>query len=259
MDVCFPLKLHRSVITLATFTMNPNTLAMIFGKHCLVRFIPAILLLAGAQMALGQAAYDSLPNDPGYYQKRAAVFRAEPAVQGVVMFLGNSITEGGDWKKLLNNPAVLNRGISGDNTFGVLARLDEVVRHKPSKLFLLIGVNDLSKNIPPAVTIQNIFSIVGRIRAESPKTTIYVQSLLPVNPGHKKFPPRFNKQTDIEVINAQLRKYAEPLKYTFVDLFSAFTDSSGKLDLQYTYDGLHLGPAGYQHWVKLLKKENWLD
>jgi lysophospholipase L1-like esterase len=200
----------------------------------------------------------AVPNQPDYYRERAAAFRAEPVSEGKVVFLGNSITEGGDWRKLLDDPTVIQRGISGDNTFGVLARLDEITRHKPSKLFLLIGVNDLSKNIPNAVIMQNIFSIVGRIHAESPKTRVFVQSILPVNPTHKKFPARFNKQEDIEAINGQLRKYAEALKYTYVDLFSAFLDSSGKLDLQYTYDGLHLGPSGYQHWVKLLKKENWL-
>ncbi|MBL7851077.1 MAG: sialate O-acetylesterase [Cyclobacteriaceae bacterium] len=216
-----------------------------------------IIYSAVISPAAGQA-YDSLPNQPDYYRQRATAFRAEPVSEGKVVFLGNSITEGGDWRKLLGEPTVIQRGISGDNTFGVLARLDEIIRHKPSKLFLLIGVNDLSKNIPNAVIMQNIFSIVGRIHAESPQTRVFVQSILPVNPTHKKFPARFNKQGDIEVINGQLRKYAEALKYTYVDLFSAFLDSSGRLDLQYTYDGLHLGPAGYEHWVKLLRKENWL-
>jgi lysophospholipase L1-like esterase len=76
-----------------------------------------------------------------------------------------------------------------------------------------------------------------------------------VNPTHKKFPAQFNKQHAIEEVNPQLKKYAEALKYTYVDLFSAFLDGNGRLDLQYTYDGLHLGPAGYQHWVSVLKKE----
>ncbi len=219
---------------------------------------PVALVMVLASTAVGQS-YDSIPNEPDYYRKRVAVFRAEPASSGNVIFLGNSITEGGDWKKLLQDPTVLNRGISGDNTFGVLARLDEVTRHKPSAVFLLIGVNDLSKSLPPAVTLQNIFAIVGRIHAESPQSKVFVQSILPVNPTHKKFPPRFNKPGDIDAINGQLRKYADALKYTYVDLFSAFVDGTGRLDLQYTYDGLHLNPAGYQHWVKLLKKEKWLD
>jgi lysophospholipase L1-like esterase len=177
---------------------------------------------------------------------------------GLTIFLGNSITEGGNWGALLQDTLVLNRGISGDNTFGVLARLDEVTRHKPAKVFLLIGVNDMSKNIPPHVIIQNIFSIVGRIRAASSGTEIFVQSILPVNPTHKKFPARFDKQADIETINTQLRRYPGALHYTFVDIHHEFLDSAMRLDLQFTTDGLHLNEAGYSRWAGFLKKQKWL-
>ncbi len=203
-------------------------------------------------------AYDSLPNLPEYYKTRDSTFRAEPATSGKIMFLGNSITEGGKWRTLLKDSSVINRGISGDNTFGVLGRLDEVLRHKPSRIFLMIGVNDLSKRIPNAAIIQNIFSIVSRIHSESPKTQVFVHSILPVNPGHKKFPPAFSHQADIKEINAQLKKYYEVLKYTYVDLFSEFLDGSHQLDVKYSTDGLHLNPAGYVHWVDYLKKQKWV-
>ena len=38
---------------------------------------------------------------------------------------------------------LVNRGISGDFTNGVLARLEEITHYKPKAIFLLIGVNDL--------------------------------------------------------------------------------------------------------------------
>ncbi len=215
-------------------------------------------LLGTAMTAQAQATYDSVPNVPDHYRKMTEKFRAEKVTKGRIIFLGNSITEGGDWKQLLKDTSVVNRGISGDNTFGILARLDEVTRHKPAKIFLLIGVNDLSKNIPVEVVIQNIFSIVGRIHGESPGTLVYVQSILPVNPGNKNFMARFNKQSEIETINAQLAKYHEALKYTFVNLFPHFQDHTSALDPKYTYDGLHLSQAGYIHWVSCLKKEKCL-
>lgn len=206
-----------------------------------------------------QALYDSLPRLPEFYAKRVAVFRAEKDHKGCVLFLGNSITEGGNWRVMLKDSSVLNRGISGDITFGILNRLDEVTRHHPSKVFLMIGINDLSKGIPNSVIIQNIFNIVGRIRAESPKTHIYVQSLLPVNPSHKKFPAGYSKQDQVSEINGQLNKYAEPLKYTYVNLHAAFLDEQMTLNLSYTYDGLHLNKAGYSHWLASLKKEKCLS
>ncbi len=208
--------------------------------------------------AFSQAAYDTLPNVPDHYTKRLALFKIEKNSIGKILFLGNSITEGGNWRKLLKDSSVVNRGISGDNTFGVLQRLEEATRHKPSKLFLLIGVNDLSKSIPNAVIIENIFAIVNRIRAGSPKTIIYVQSILPVNPTVKGFMTRFSKQDDILEINKQMAKYQETLKYTFVDIHDQFLDQSKLLDARFTGDGLHLNAAGYIHWVQYLKKYKYL-
>ena len=83
-------------------------------------------------------------------------FKSEPMVTGKIVFLGNSITEMGDWKKLTGDSTVINRGIGGDITFGILQRLDEVLNRKPSKIFLLIGINDIGKDIPPAVIADNI-------------------------------------------------------------------------------------------------------
>jgi lysophospholipase L1-like esterase len=48
------------------------------------------------------------------------------------------------------------------------------------------------------------------------------------------------------------------MKYTFVDLFAEFIDAEGQMDAKYAVDGLHLNPAGYAHWVELLKKGKYL-
>ncbi|MBK8292906.1 MAG: sialate O-acetylesterase [Flammeovirgaceae bacterium] len=101
--------------------------------------------------------YDTVPNLPEHYWVRVEKFKKETNISGKVVFLGNSITEGGNWKKLLKDSTIINRGISGDNTFGVIARIDEIVKLKPASLFILIGTNDLSKKIPDEIVIENIF------------------------------------------------------------------------------------------------------
>ncbi len=62
--------------------------------------------------------YDTLPNLPEHYASRLAKFKVEKATRNHILFLGNSITEGGNWRKLLGDSTVINRGISGDNTLG---------------------------------------------------------------------------------------------------------------------------------------------
>jgi lysophospholipase L1-like esterase len=217
--------------------------------------IPILLLLVCSLNSFAQKRpYDTIPNMPEHYWVRMEKFKKEAVVPGKIVFLGNSITEGGKWKQLLKDSTVINRGISGDNTFGVLARMDEIVKLKPSSLFILIGTNDLSKKIPDEAIIENILTIVSRIKAGSPKTKIFVQSILPVNETVERFPQQFNNGMHINTINDQLARYATRLRYTYVDLYGKFIDSQGKLDAKYTFDGLHLNAAGYQHWVDVLKE-----
>lgn len=79
-----------------------------------------------------------------FYDQRATLFEVLPTSKKDIIFLGNSITNGGEWAELLGNPHVKNRGISGDRTDGVLDRLHVITKGKPAKIFLLIGINDLS-------------------------------------------------------------------------------------------------------------------
>ena len=69
-----------------------------------------------------------------YYYERKEAFENSPDTKKEIIFLGNSITEGCDWKSLFPDKNVLNRGISGDVTRGVLNRIDEVTSSKPKKI-----------------------------------------------------------------------------------------------------------------------------
>ena len=220
-----------------------------------------IFILLGMVIGLpgfGQSVYDTLPISPAHYKVRMDRFNKEPVVTGKILLLGNGLIESGNWRRLLKDSTIINRGISGDNTFGVLQRTEDVIRHKPSKIFLLIGVEDLSKNIPTATVLENIFAIVSKIRNGSPKSQIFVQSLLPVNTTLKDFPAAYAKQEAILELNGLLKKYSVALKFTYVDIHDQFLNKQNMLDNRFTLDGLHLNAAGYVHWVDFLKKNKIL-
>ena len=219
-----------------------------------MKWIISFLLLSSLSAFGQKRPYDTVPNLPEHYWVRMEKFKKEPVVPGKIIFLGNSITEGGRWRQLLKDSTVINRGIAGDNTFGVLARLDEIVKLKPASLFVLIGTNDLSKKIPDEAILENIFTMISRIKSGSPKTKIFIQSILPVNETVERFPQQFNNSMHINTINDQLARYATRLRYTYVDLYEKFIDNQGRLDAKYTFDGLHLNAAGYQRWVEILKE-----
>lgn len=207
-----------------------------------------------------QYLFDTIPFIPEHGKKRMAVFNAEPVVTGGIIFLGNSITENGDWKRLIGDSTVINRGIGGDITFGILKRLDEVLNRKPRKIFLLIGINDIGKDIPPTVIADNTRKIIRRIQLESPATKIILQNLLPVNPMINGFPQHYDKQSKVVETNKLLEGVAKETKVPLVDLNKLFRDGDGNLMKKYTNDGLHLNPAGdgYAVWVKYLKTSGHL-
>ena len=205
-----------------------------------------------------QNLFDTIPFIPDHGQKRMERFRSEPVVYGSIVFLGNSITEMGDWKKLTGDSTVINRGIGGDITFGVLKRLDEVLNRKPSKIFLLIGINDIGKDIPPTVIADNIKKIIRRIQTESPATKIILQNLIPVNPTINHFPQHYDKQSKIVETNKLLIGVAKETNVPLVDLNKLFRDTKGNLQEKYTNDGLHINTAGYKIWIDHLKLKSYL-
>lgn len=175
-----------------------------------------------------------------------------------IIFLGDSLTEMGQWNELLNNAQVKNRGISGDTTDDILDRISLIVQTKPSKIFLMIGVNDLwKKQNTPDEILENYNAIFKYLLAQTPKTKVYIQSMLPVN--NVDF--RGFKASNQEIIwlNQQIEKMANEFNYQYLDLSSYFINDQGELDTRYTDDGVHLTVQGYVLWRDLVQnhvKEN---
>jgi len=107
--------------------------------------------------------------------------------------------------------------------------------------FLLIGINDLSKNISPDTVFVNIVKIVSTITKKSPKTKVYVQSIFPVNNTFKTFSSHTSRTPQVKDINERLRSICPKLGATYVDLFSVLKNPNDDLlNPMYTNDGLHL-------------------
>lgn len=195
---------------------------------------------------------------PDIYPSRIELFRSFKHSGKDIIFLGNSITFWGEWAELLGNRHVKNRGIPGDITFGVLERLDDVISGKPAKVFILIGINDLARNIPDSVILNNYLRMIQRIRLGSPRTKIYFQTILPTNSSFKKLTAHYNKGEHINAINKGLKEMAAAHDFVVVDLYSVFADNEGNLPRHLTYDGVHLTREGYYKWAELLEKGKYL-
>src|ERR1700749_3499815 len=124
------------------------------AKKPFMKYLLVLLLLPlglHAQVT-NQRIYDTIPFIPEHTPQRLAQFAKEPIVTGKIIFLGNSITEMGNWKKVT----------------------EDITDRQPSKVFLLIGINDIGKDIPDAVIADNDLKIVKEIHDKSPQTKVYV-------------------------------------------------------------------------------------
>jgi lysophospholipase L1-like esterase len=178
-------------------------------------------------------------------QQRLSQFEVlQPLVRpGDVVFLGDSITEGGAWHEWFPGLPVRNRGIGGDTTEGVISRLHHVLNH-PSKVFLLIGTNDVTMGVKDGDIVANLEQIVATVRSSCPGTAVYVQSLLPRNT---------KRAAHLQRLNAQYAQVAAEHGATFVDLWPSFADAEQQLRSEHTNDHLHLLGPGYAAWVRLLQ------
>jgi len=196
------------------------------------------------------------PDDPPYfslhYRLRTMYFAIQFHESHPVVFLGDSITYGGDWPKLFPGSPVINRGIGGDTTLGLLHRLDEVIALKPAKIFLMIGTNDLcyGRSIPRITAYYD--RILERFHEELPDTQVYIQNVLPFN--DTMFPSRgLRKNSEIANLNKEIVRLATEYGYPYIDVASALAGPDGRLPAKYTSDGLHLSDAGYLVWREQIR------
>ena len=95
-----------------------------------------------------------------YYDQRELLFEAMPTSENDIIFLGNSITDGGEWCELFQNANCKNRGISADITQGVLNRLETITKGQPAMVFLMIGTNDMNWGFSNDTIVMSIREIV---------------------------------------------------------------------------------------------------
>ncbi len=178
---------------------------------------------------------------------------------GGTVLVGDSITEGFRASELLPEYYIINRGIGGDTTEGILNRMNEsIFDTKASKIFLMIGTNDLgNENKKPDEIVKNITEIINQTQEKLPDLKIYLESVYPISKAeHEKIEKtmvgiRSNK--DIDEINCQLETLAKEKNITYIDVNSHLKDENGNLKLEYTTEGLHLSALGYIKVVEVLK------
>lgn len=167
-----------------------------------------------------------------------------------MIFIGDSIVEYYPLQELFGTAkTIVNRGIRGYQTRLLLENLDaHLYGDAVDQIVLLIGTNDIGKDIPMNESLDNLERVIQSIARDYPLSQIKLVSILPVNECEEY------KQTVYIRTNEKIREWNQAyealasayVQADFVPIYDSLTDSEGQLKSAYTTDGLHLSIAGYQ-------------
>lgn len=188
--------------------------------------------------------------EAGTYQHRKELFRELPDRHNAIVFLGDSQIEQCEWREIFGDSLpILNRGIVGDHVQGVTLRLKEVMRHRPNKVLLCVGINDLLLGKTLDETEDAYKNLVQLMRREQPSAQLILIGLPPVNNDVK----RVGIQNEaIREMNARIGHIAREYALPFVDSYELMAGANGALPERYTADGIHLNGQGYLVWKRAL-------
>lgn len=149
---------------------------------------------------------------------------------------------------------LLNFGIPGDTSIGVLKRVHQVIKLNPKYVILNIGLNDfVLTDLSIEESLKNILEIRHQILEGCPDTLVYVTSLTPIN--QKDFKDQtylLNRDKEDAVKLNQLLKSKIDERF-FINIYDELIDDQGDLNIDFTRDGIHLNQRGYKIYLRMIK------
>ncbi|OGV40010.1 MAG: hypothetical protein A2X48_21105 [Lentisphaerae bacterium GWF2_49_21] len=158
------------------------------------------------------------------------------------IFYGDSITNAWPLGEFFPNHSLLNRGIGGDNVYGLYDRLNEdIFPYQPQKVFMMIGINGIEED--ESGIVAHIQALAGMMKEKG--IQVYLSSILPLrNPDNWN---RFQYQDKIVSINSTLKEWSKDNAAGFLDYHSRIKDGTGQLAAECAqHDGTHVTFEAYR-------------
>lgn len=141
----------------------------------------------------------------------------------------------------------LNLGIVGELTDEMANRFArDVLEPQPNAVIILGGSNDLGWGMNPSLVAETLAGMYN----EALKNGIRpIACTVPSVRGYDEgISPRLQ-------LNGLIKRYSAALGIICVDLFTATADPAGRLREEYSNDGLHLSPQGYETMAEAIFSE----
>lgn len=187
-------------------------------------------------------------NQLGRYHADNLKLRAAAPEPGRVVFLGDSITDSWRLAQYFPGKPYVNRGISGQTTPQMLARLfQDVIDLKPAAVIIYAGTNDIARNTGPvtAEMIEENFQAMTEL-AQHHGIKVILCSITPVSDYGPRKMTEGRPPAEILKINTWLKDYAAKAGAVYADYFAVTVDEKGWLKQDISRDGLHPTDKGYE-------------
>lgn len=179
-----------------------------------------------------------------FNKDRLQQYSYSPLHNGDIIFVGTSITEGLPIE-LFTFEKIKNRGISWNRLDHIIARMPDLLKAHPKKMFLEAGINDYRYGDSISIIINKYKKLVNLIKQQSPTTIIYVQSCLPTYGSFSNLNPAILR------LNSCLKALCKETAIAYIDVHSQILQD-GHLTEDYTSDGLHPNLNGYKSWAAII-------
>jgi len=184
----------------------------------------------------------------------APVEETPPEEKGTVVFLGDSITHRWEMPEEIGGYRVINSGIDGNTTTGMLLRFNhDVIESGPQRVVILGGINDLLIAFQYDMIVMDLqleksaenIRLMTRL-AKNAGISPVLCSVLPVAANF--YPSALEINQSVRKLNISIKKIAAQEKVEYLDLWPMVTDpATGFLRDEYaTQDGIHLTEQAYE-------------
>jgi lysophospholipase L1-like esterase len=147
-------------------------------------------------------------------------------------------------KRMDKQPFVLNAGVNGDSTCGMLWRFSRVVTpEKPDVVVVWGGINDIGATISPEAVMSNLVKLYAKC------------SGIGATPMACTLAPTRRTSHGIQLLNEKIRAHATKNGIAFADLYHALADGEGNLREEYSDDGTHLTQMGYRKVAEAIREK----
>lgn len=187
-------------------------------------------------------------NQMGRYHADNEKLKTQPSDPQRVVFIGDSITDGWKLGQYFPGKSYVNRGISGQTTPQMLARMfEDVINLKPAAMLIFAGTNDIARNTGP----ETIAMVEGNFQAMTELAQLHgikviLCALTPVSDYGPRKMTEGRPPADILKLNSWLKEYAAKSHSVYADYFNATVDDKGMLKDGFSKDGLHPNDKGYE-------------